>query len=216
MRIIVLCIPVLFACQVARSQIKALTENGREVILYDNGTWKYSGDSSNASTAGTDSLATNEHRFAKPVSSSFMVRSNNFNVGVYIDPTKWTFKKHGENEDIPEYHFNMKQGDGYGMMITERTSISIENMRQIALINGRKASADIKETFAEYRMVNNKKILCMKMDGTIQGIRFVYFGYYYSNAKGTVQLLTYTSQQLFEKMEKDLENFLNGFVETDK
>jgi hypothetical protein len=86
-------------------------------------------------------------------------------------------------------------------------------MRQIAILNAQKASVDVKETSAEYRIVNNKKILCLKFQGTIQGIKFVYFGYYYSSPNGTVQLLSYTSEQYYDSIQKELENFLNGFVE---
>jgi hypothetical protein len=44
----------------------------------------------------------------------------------------------------------------------------------------------------------------------------VYFGYYYSNSNGTVQLLSYSSEQYFDSIQKELENFLNGIVEIEK
>jgi hypothetical protein len=53
----------------------------------------------------------------------------------------------------------------------------------------------------------------LQMTGTIQGIKFTYFGYYYSNANGTIQFLTYTSDNLFSSYQKDIEEFLNGLVE---
>jgi hypothetical protein len=198
------------------SQIKALTDTGREVILLYNGTWKYSDDNSRTNAASTDSLTTNKTKFIKTSQATFLVKSTNFNVGVFMNPTKWTFAVHKDNEKNPEYRFNLKSGEGYAMMVTEKTQINLESMRQIALLNAQKASVDVKETSAEYRIVNNNKILCLKFQGTIQGIKFVYFGYYYSNSNGTVQLLSYSSQQYFDSYQKELENFLNGFVEIEK
>jgi hypothetical protein len=39
------------------------------------------------------------------------------------------------------------------------------------------------------------------------------FGYYFSNEKGTTQLLMMTGQSLFSELEKDAEIFLNGLVQ---
>ena len=137
-------------------------------------------------------------------------------MGIYISPAKWAFEPHSENEINPEYKFTMKAGDGLGMIVTEKTSIQLASMREIALMNARRAAPDAKEISVEYRMVNNKKVMCLKFQGTIKGIVFVFQGYYYSNANGTVQLLAYTSDQLFNGIQKDLEALLNGLVEIEK
>jgi hypothetical protein len=204
---------ILLLSHISKSQIRALTENGRQVILFENGTWQYDGDSVNNPGDKTDSISTNSHSFSKSTAETFLVKSNIVNVGVYLNPSKWTFTSHKDNEKNPEYRFSMKAAEGYAIMITEKTPIELENMREIALINARKASIDIKETAAEFRMVNNKRVLSLKFEGTVQGIKFAYFGYYYSNNNGTVQLLTYTSQQFSGELQKELELFLDGFVE---
>jgi len=201
--------------KISNAQTKALTENGKEVLLFDDGTWKYSQDSSN-SDKKTDSVSTNSHNFYKTSSQSFLVKSNVFNVGLYIDPSKWTYTPHGDNEKSPEYRFSLKTGDAFVMMITEKTPITLDNIREIALINARKASIDAKEESAEYRIVNNKKVLCLKIKGTIKGIKFIYLGYYYYNDNGTIQLVSYTTQQAFNTVQKEMETCLNGLVEIAK
>ncbi len=100
-------------------------------------------------------------------------------------------------------------------MITERTQIDLENMRQVVLLNAQKASVDIRETSAEYKIVNDWKVLCLQFRGTIKSIKFVYFVYYYSDANGKVQLLSYTAENLFNQVHKELESFVNGLVEVD-
>ena len=65
----------------------------------------------------------------------------------------------------------------------------------------------------EYRTINGVKVIMMQMPGTIQGIKFTYYSYYYSNSNGSVQFLTYTSQNLFETYKKKMEDLLNGLVE---
>ncbi|QKJ64892.1 hypothetical protein [Flavobacterium sp. M31R6] len=198
---------------IAKSQTKALTDNGKEVLLFDNGTWTYLQDSSSVNSTSIDSLTLNKNKFTKTSQATFLVKSTSFNVGVFINPSKWAFASHKDNEKTPEYRFSLKSGEGYALMITEKTQVDLENMRQIALLNAQKASFDVKETSAEYRIVNNKKMLCLKFQGTVKGIKLAYFGYYYSNPNGTVQLLGFSSQQYFDSIQKELENFLNGLVE---
>lgn len=196
----------------ANAQQKALTETGREVTLFDNGTWKYSGDSTGAATSDSDSIPVNAGKFVRNPKATFAVKSNTFNVGLYINTANWTFSPHKENEAIPEYFFLSKAGDTYGMMITEKVEIGLDMMKEVALSNAKKASLDAKITNAEYRIVNNQKVLCLELKGTIKTIKFVYLGYYYSNANGTVQMVAYSAQQFYEKNKKSMEDFLNGFT----
>ncbi len=210
---LILCI--LTFSNIAKSQTKALTEFGREVVLFSDGTWKFSQSDGDEASISVDSLKINQVKFKRTDGVTFLVKSKTFNVGVFMNPDKWIFAGHADNEINPEYRFSLKAGEGQALMITEKTQISLESLRKIALLNAQKASVDVKETFAEYRMVNDKKVLCLKLEGTIQGIQFIYFGYYYSNPNGTVQLISYTSRQFFDNVHKDLEDFLNGIVELD-
>jgi len=40
----------------------------------------------------------------------------------------------------------------------------------------------------------------------------VYYGYYYGGNEGTIQVITYTGKNLFNKYQQELTNFLNGLV----
>ncbi len=57
-----------------------------------------------------------------------------------------------------------------------------------------------------------KNIFMMELKGLIQGIRFVYYGYYYTGKDETIQLITYTYQSEFEEYKTELEKMLNGLV----
>jgi hypothetical protein len=205
----------LIAFNISKGQINALTENGKQVILFNNGTWKYSADSTLGKKNRTDTIKMNPAKFSKSGDATFLAKSNTVNVGVYVDPDKWTLKTHNENESNPEYRFSLKSGDGYAMLETEKTPIGLEAMRNIALINAQKAAIDARITKQEYRIVNNKRILFLEISGTIQGIKFKYMGYYFSNEKGTTQLLSYTSEAMYNDANKEMETFLNGLVVID-
>tara|TARA_R110001632_G_scaffold77967_3_gene175284 strand:- start:415 stop:1047 length:633 start_codon:yes stop_codon:yes gene_type:complete len=202
---------ILFALTFSvNSQIKAITENGDEVILYNDKTWKFINDSLDFAKE----IIVNETLFKKGEKSTFLVKSNKIKMGVWINPKKWSFKKN-PNSDDAEYEFEFRDGDLYGMIITEKIQIPVEAIKNIALENARGVAPDIQSIKEEYRTVNGKKVLMMQMSGTMQGIKFSYYSYYFSNDNGVVQLITYTSDNLLNSYLKDIEKFLNGFVTID-
>ncbi|MCC7520261.1 MAG: hypothetical protein IT220_01380, partial [Flavobacteriaceae bacterium] len=103
--------------------------------------------------------------------------------------------------------------DLYGMIISEKVEIPLETLRSIAIENGKSVAPDLKIMKEEYRTVNGLKLLLLQMNGTMQGIKFSYYGYYYSNTNGTVQFITYTSQNLLNSYIPEIEKLLNGIVE---
>ncbi len=198
----------MISVQLINAQINAVTETGDEVILYENGTWKYLYDN----VIENSEITVNDKEFVKDEKSTFLVKSKRLNVGIWIDPKRWKFTKGSENDDF-EFQFQKKGGDLYAMLISEKMQIPIETLKGIAIENAKSVAPDIEVVKEEYRNVNGIKVLMMQMSGTIQGMRFTYYGYYYSNDNGTIQLLTYTGENLFDDYLDDSEVFLNGLIE---
>tara|TARA_B110000977_G_C10912787_1_gene429964 strand:- start:179 stop:808 length:630 start_codon:yes stop_codon:yes gene_type:complete len=199
---------ILFTVQLISAQINAVTETGDEVILYEEGTWKYLNDSIIENSV----IPVNDKEFFKGKKSTFLVKSKKLNVGIWINPKSWSFTK-GTDNDAFEFQFQKKGDDLYAMLISEKMQIPIETLKGIAIENAKSAAPDIKVIKEEYRNVNGIQVLMLQMSGTIQGMRFTYYGYYYSNSNGTIQLLTYTGENLFNNYLNDIEVFLNGLVE---
>lgn len=191
------------------AQIKAITENGDEVMLNPNGTWNYV-EADNYPVSG---LKLNDKEFEKPSASSFLIKSKTVDVGIYLNPKQWSFKKAESNEDA-EYEFQLKNEDAYGMIIAERLSIPLETLKDIAFENAKSVSSDLRIVEQEYRMVNGLKVIYMVMAANVRGKDVYYYGYYYSTEKGSVQLLCYTGASMAQQYEKDILDLLNGLVPT--
>ncbi len=199
---------IILTHSILQAQIHAITDTGDEVILYEDGSWKYLKNE----TVEAKQIPVNNKKYIKDKKATFLVKSKNLNIGIWINPKSWSFQKGEEGEDA-EFIFEKKGGDLYAMLISEKVTIPIENLVDIAYENAKKVSPDIKIVKKEYRNVNGLQVLLMQMAGTIQGIKFTYYGYYYSNKNGTIQLLTYTGANLFNDYFNDIELFLNGLVE---
>lgn len=189
------------------AQQRGITDQGEEVLLYDDGTWKFADES----MAEAPEIPVNPQPMARAEASTFLVKSKRLQMGVYLDPKTWSFKA-AENNPEAEFEFQMRGEDLYAMFISEGVSIPLTTLRNIALENGKMVAPDLRIDREEYRTVNGLQVLMLQMSGTMQGIEFTYLGYYYSNDAGTVQLVCYTAQNLIDAYRKDAEALLNGLV----
>jgi len=183
---------------ISQTAIKARTETGKEVILSPDGTWKYAPEAS-PTTSSTAS---------KPAEAKTLFKRPQGNFGIWYDNEKWTIVDDADNEG--RVHFKLRRGDAYAFVLIEEISIPISTPREVALENAKAAAPDARIIFEENRTVNKTQVLCMKIEGTVKGIPFRYYGYYYGGKQGTIQVLTFTGQDLFAKYEQEFTDFLNG------
>jgi hypothetical protein len=193
---------LLLAAGAAQAQpaAHATTEDGRRVLLYPDGRWKYEAPAA-AAAAGKV--------YARGTAATERVDLLRGGMTLFIDPGKW---KQTPSDDPTKISFRHATGEAYGMVVAERLAIPLPRLREIAISNAREAAPDVKVTLEEHRRVNDVDVLAMQMEGTIQGIPFTYYGYYFSGAQGSVQLLTYTGSNLFSEYKPEFEEFLNGLT----
>ena len=194
----------------AEAQQNAVTETGEEVILFEDGTWNYVNEDYLKETE----IPINPKNFEKDKKSTFLLKSKRIDLGFWLNPKIWSFKKAKSNE-ATEYQLKLKKDDLYAMIISEKIEIPLESLKKIAIENGRSAAPDLKLIKEEYRTVNGLKVLHLHMNGTVKGIKVSYSGYYYSDEGGTIQLVTYTSKNLFKAYKSKAEKLLNGLVKLD-
>jgi hypothetical protein len=205
----ILSIVTVFGISIAvNGDQKALTATGEEVILHDNGKWTYANKTGKTKTPSAE-IKLNKNKFVKSQNATFPVKSKINDSVFYINPKKWTFAKGTEDA---EYDFELKGKDLYGTVITEEISMSPETIANLAFSNIKEGSSGAKILQKEYRIVNGVKMIFMKMQATVEGIKLVYFGYYYANRSGTTQFILYTGENLADKYKTEIDEFLNGFV----
>lgn len=178
--------------------IPATTVDGRKVLLKEDGSWTFYKAPTN--TSGT---------YLKSDESTSVIKVRGDRFQVWFNPLKWRQKKSAE---VDKTTFEHKDGDVYAMVIAERLTMAPDALQEMALRNLLKVAPDAEVTYKEERVVNGKKVLCMKMEGTIESVPFIYYGYYYSGKAGIVQFITFTSQNLFPEYEPEMTEFLNGMI----
>jgi len=190
------------------AQQMGVTDTGDKVVLYSDGRWVYAEKDS----LRADDIPTNPKGFKKDKSADFLLKSTRTTAGFWLNPKTWTYTT-PEDGAAAEYELDHKNGSLYALAITEHLDLPLTSLGNIALQNAREAAPDVKVTQKEYRTVNGKKVLMMRMVGTIQEIRFSYFGYYYTGHGISIQYLVYSSESFMEDNLSAVEDLLNGLVD---
>ena len=204
--VVLLLAQLLGAGPLLAATLEATTSDGRIVILNPDGTWKFK----------KQEVSAEGHRnLVKPAGSTKVITSKKGFCELWYNPETWT-AQFGSKTDVAEFKLAHSSGDAYAMAIVERIQMPLASLRKIALDNAKASAPDAKITLEEERTVNGVKFLVLQIEGTIEGTPFKYYGYYWSGKAGTLQVITYTGQNIFDEMAKDFTTLLNGLVITKK
>lgn len=191
---------------VQAAPMRGVTEKGDEIVLHDDGTWKYIKPMPDAPAA----VPLNDRTFRSAITSNFEVKSTKTRVSVYVNPKKWSFTKVTRSDYDHEFSFRSSQSGLYGLLITEQLAMPIESVSNAALSNLRKQDPGAELVHQEYRSVNGRKLMHLRMNATVNGLKISYFGYYFSDDSGSTQFIAFTSQSLAPARMGEIEEFLNG------
>ena len=140
-----------------------------------------------------------------------MVEGKVVDYSISYDSDEWTVTPSEAGADS-EYEFEYKDGDLYAMVIPEDIELEEQDLKDAALANAQSVAPDATIVYTEHKTVNGVDILVMKIDGTIYGTPFEYYGYYYMGSAGTIQFIAYTTQDLVKTYDSQIEGLLNGLT----
>jgi len=195
---------VLVPVALEAGEIRAKTNDGKFVILRDDGTWIYEPGPKKAAPKK------DVEKFEKDPKSIEAYKGKRDKFTLYLIPGRWTQKETPSSPDA-EVQFAHQDGDVFGMVIAERVEMPVETLKQVAVGRVQKLDKDFKIVEEGKRIVNGRQVLFLIMDANIKGIPLTYFVYYYAGPEGSIQVLTFTGQSLFKEYKQDMEVFLNGF-----
>lgn len=164
----------------------------RVVELNKNGTWALTG-------------------YEKPGDVNDFVRSELDFIELWYNNSEWT-RLDESLSNAAEFSFKHVGEEGYALMIIESVDLSLKGLRDTALKNARKAAPNARITYEETININGTDVLVMDIRGTIDGIKFVYHSAYWSGSVGVFQIITYTSESIFDRVYEDFDSFLAGIV----
>lgn len=200
----------LFICLTVYNEEYATTDKGKKVILHDNGTWEYYVEKK--VEIKEEKKEEEKPEYIKSENSKSEIKGSRKAYNIWYDNSKWTVSKAKSNDKNIEYKFSNINNNSSAVMIYEKTSIQIDTLKELILFNAKKDGVNVQLLNSEYRNVNNSNLLLIKYSMIIQGYTHVFYGYIFSNKKGSYQFFTETEASLFDEIKSDLEELINGLV----
>ena len=201
---------------VLSSQTKALTETGKEVVLFDNKTWRFVNETDEKTL---DDIETNETNFIKPANATFLLKSRKIDAGIYINPKKWKPIKMAVLPSA-EYTFQSLTNPNsltIACLISENAPIqTLKNLRDVILSSVQSKADYFKLNKSEYRTVNGLKVLFIDYSLNTKGMDFHYLGNYYLNDEGYCNIVVFSYEKDFEKNKPEMLDLINSLVKTEK
>ena len=197
------------------AQQRSLTEDGKEVVLFDNGTWKFVNESD---AKALETTITNNNLFEKSRNASFLMKSKKMDVGVYFDPKKWKLATQNISPHVEYFFAERSSNDGYfGFMITEKVQIAtLKNLKDLIIENVNRNVDYFRLKESEYRTVNGMKVLYIRYAANTKGMDFEYAGNYSINSDGYAGVVGFASQKVFEQSFGAVQELINGISVTPK
>jgi hypothetical protein len=190
--------------QESHSQITAITEDGKAVMLFSNGSWRYLNDSVMVSGLMPISLNT-------PPGATEKIKNIGGDFEIWFNPRQWKILPESLYENA-EYSFEHIDGELIALVIAEKIQVPLQKMKAAAVENFNKTATEYKITEEQNIQVNGTDGLLLKIDALVDGVPFAYLNAYFSTAQGTFQVMSFTGYNLFDRYRKDMTDLISGFV----
>ncbi len=166
----------LISSQVIAAEKGRVQLNGREVILFDDNTWKFSSDA--VSSANKDCV---------------LIKSTTLPVNICLDETVW---KNGDSNDAAELSFVTKDEALFLLVITETDEVQLDAFEKAIVVNAQSAAGKkpVEVKSKERLDAHGLEWGRMVYDADIEDIKIRYENYFTTiKGKGSVQFVFYTT-----------------------
>ena len=192
---------------ICNSDQLAITENGEEVMLFGDKTWRFKNEKTNLSPKLTLS-------FSKGSNSTFLVKSKLNGFGVYLNPKIYLFNRESDGKDA-EFGFTSRKKNSWGLMINESIGVPLKSMRTVQIENLKEKATNIEVLKEEYIVVNGIEALHLRIKADVKelgDLSCIYCTYSTSTKDSTTQLTSFTTEINFKTCSEDMYELLNGLT----
>ena len=200
---------------VSAAQTKAITDEGKEVILFPDKTWRYVNESD---AQVVENTVSNPNLFAKNAKASFLLKSKRLNAGIYVDTKIWKVQSGSSIGPFVDYILTCNaEPSVMGLLSSEAAPVqTLNNLKDILLMTVEKRADYFRLITSEYRNVNGLRVLYLEYMANLKGLDFTYIGNYYLTNEGYAAALGYTFTTNFDQYRDVLTDLINGIVSAKK
>lgn len=176
-------------------ELRAVTEDGRKVVLFSDGKWQFD---SRASTA-TRTLSESPYQTAVK------------RFSLVFNPDEWRLlpKKDDEPNRRSLQHKSLPV---HALVIADEIPARTETLKDVILYNAKSAGASTTILVDKTESLGSRQVGSIRFAAMMKGMELVFSTYYYADEDGNVQVSCFTGQSLFFKYQGECQKLLNGLA----
>lgn len=243
----------------AKGQMQGVTTTGDTIIVQEDGTWMYKGQSAIQSSSSQPDLIQplrpvdgEKKAGQEPVPVEATPIPRNFSDDrrqPEVNPSDGNFPVNPYPYEVPEIANYYKQdaqgryrlwyraeewmplndtgggngpaltlahlpsnGEALAMLTVVPQSVDLKALVDQTIGDAQQISSSARLVAQEMRLVNDRYLLCLRLDGSLQGRNFTYYSYYRAAPNYTLQLTIYAPREVFLQNQQTFLALLNGLV----
>jgi hypothetical protein len=182
---------------ISAQDIRAVTEDGRKVVLSQDGRWRFD-RTSLAPSAAVDSV------------SPYQTAVPRFSVA--YDASKWVLSPKRDGDEINKRTFRHKSLPVHAVIIADEIPLATDALKNIILSNAQSAGATTTVLLDQEKQLSGKDVGFLRFAANLKGMDFVFSSHYYGDGDGNIQVMCFTAQSIFFKYEGECQQFLAGLT----
>lgn len=172
--------------------LRAVTEDGRKVLLSEDGRWKF------------DAKATSNS--ASDTGSPYQSLVKRFSVS--YDTSRWVAVPTKAEQAPGRQMFRHRVAPVYALIMADEIPAQTEAVKEVILLNAVNAGGKPQVLIDEIK----DNIGYLRFASKASGVDFMFANRYYGDDDGNIQVACFTGQQLFHKYEAECARFLAGLT----
>ncbi|MDR2095641.1 MAG: hypothetical protein LBP76_09010 [Treponema sp.] len=199
-----LCLFLVFSCGGAAfpGDETLKRDDGREIILHENFTWEYHEE------PDIPKGPVENFDISADLTGQLNSRSGKFTV--YYDPVEW-HETTGLNPGA-EIQIRNTDSTGFGMVIMEGIPLSLEQIKDVIVLNAQRVDSNARIVQTERVLVNGKDGAIFTYTAQYETLRFIFYNLVMSNEKGSIQFVFYTLDSVFEQLKPNFRKAMSGLI----
>jgi len=155
---------------------------------------------------------TNPFPYRRPSDATLYIPDPDGMYRTWFNPNHWVPQPPSPESPNTEVIFSFRKAQAVAMLIVEPTEVPLSQLVKATVANLKDMASNVRAIAEEYRDVNDRFILCVRIDGSLRSENFTYYNYYYVGEGHTLQFTLYASRQIFLQHQEAIRGLMNGLV----
>ena len=177
------------------ADMRAITEDGRKVLLSPDGKWRFDTRGPAAMNGAGD--------------SPYQTRVKKFSLAFNTDEWRLLPPKDEEPNKRTLQHKTLPI---HALIVADEIPAKTETMKEVILHNVKSAGASSTVLLDTTEPLGDKQVGAIRLAASVKGMDFVFSTYYYADDDGNIQVTCFTGQSLFFKYQSDCQKLLSGLT----